>query len=110
MSGKERCVFHELVVVLVFANIFDVYATLHLLNTGMYYEANPWLAQLIHEFGYLGTVGTIKFGWSVLFVILLGYIEEPSLIMQLAIAVGASVYVCLMFWHLYLFSYTTRIL
>ena len=95
---------------IVFANIFDAYATFYLINHGGFYESNIWLAWMIKQFGYVPSVGVIKFGWAILFALIIEHLKEPTMLLKLAAALAASIYVNLFFWHIYLFSYTTRFL
>lgn len=99
--------FRELMIALVLVNMFDLYATQYLLSTGMFYEVNHWLGGA-NSTRFMNVM-IMKFICITAFVSFGIHCAKPGLIVTLAVVSAMSVYVCLMFYHIYLISFTTVI-
>ena len=104
---QQQTLTQKLVIAIIFANIFDAYATYYLTSSGIFYEANTWLAGLYKNYGYIKGVASIKFSLA---VVLSFCPDRVSGAVVFIMTFVLSSYVCLMLWHLYLISFTTRIL
>jgi len=103
---NEKDNFKELIIALVLVNMFDLYATQYLLSTGMFYEVNHWLGGT--DSTRFLNVMTMKFICMAALVSFGLNCNKPGLVVSLVMISAMSVYVCLMFWHIYLISFTTR--
>ena len=103
---NEKDTFRELMIALVLVNMFDLYATQYLLSTGMFYEVNHWLGGT-DSARFLNVV-VMKFICLVAFVEFGVHCAKPGRVVTLVVISAMSVYVCLMFYHIYLISFTTR--
>jgi hypothetical protein len=107
MCDRNKDLFQQLVVALILANIFDVFATQYLLSTGLFYESNGWLNALCQKYGFLNTIAQIKFAWSLFLAFIYIRCTSPGTFVMILLTAATSLYSCLMLWHIYLFSLTT---
>jgi hypothetical protein len=108
MCECNRELFKQLVKALILANIFDVFATQYLLSTGAFYESNSWLRSLYNDLGFLNSIAVVKFGWSIVLAMLYSTCIKPGTVVMITLTAATAMYSCLMIWHIYLFSFTTR--
>ena len=110
MEDYPNRLFRDLVIVLVMLHTFDSFATQYLLSTGLFYECVWWWAKLIDKTGSFIGVVYIKSLLAFFLALLYNACEYPGKIVIFLLTFTVSIYTSLMLWHIYLFSFTTRVL
>lgn len=106
LYAKNNITLEDMVIVILFLNLFDLYSTLLLLSTGQVYETNFLLEIFFEKFGYINTLFTAKAVASllVMLIVVYKYKISPQLIKILNIAapIILIIYTMVMMWHIYL--------
>lgn len=110
MLEDTQCyIFRELLTAIVMINVFDIFITKYLLDSGLFYEANTWLCSLHNKYGYISTIAVIKFSLAILLAAGIRLSAPPDYII-IMLTFATSTYFCLMLWQIFLISFTTRII
>jgi hypothetical protein len=89
---------NKLVYALIMANIFDIFATKILLDSGQFYEVNGIVCYLMDRHGYITGVALPKFFLSFAFVYGL-YLQNSNKTIIFFLMIAVSAYVCVAIWH-----------